>query len=590
MSLDLYQQYGIPVFPCAADKRPLTRNGFKDATTDPTIIATWQAQHPDCLWGMPTGLASGIVVLDVDVKNGAPGDASLAKLQDELGKHLFSTRTHTTQSGGFHLLFIAPDNVTIRNSASKLGPGLDIRGEGGYVVVPPSEGYAVDRDLPFEEMAVFPGVLIERLASASEGPSQRSQVDRDVKLKEGGRNEGLASIAGGLRNMGLGYESIRAILHLENKRLCKPALPDAEVDLIAHSYATYESGLKVADQFDAWDSIPEPQEWQELMLHKFKPVNEAVKGLLLEGVTLLVAKPKVGKSFLALGLAHAVATGEPALGCYETVPGDVLYFNIDDRSPRRLNNRGQKISPEFNVPRLKVYHEAPDLENGFKHYVEKWLRSADDPRLIVVDALVNIVGPKPKNLTQYQHDYNGVKYLQEVAEEYRCTVLVVHHARKTAGDTGDSYSGTTGLYGGVSGQIELKRVKSPIDDVSVGERQNNDLEGAIETLRGGTCLMDIEHRDLMESYSLSLSRDAETGMWRSEGLASTARASRESAAVWAAIKLNENGMTAREISETLGKSLAASRKICQRMHQSGQLRCETVNGVNTYFNGYAPVS
>ncbi len=120
---------GLPVFSCKPDKSPNTPHGFRDATTDRESLVGMFAQ-PDLRIGMPTGKASGLTVVDIDPKNG--GDKSVGRL------NIPNTRTAETPSGGLHFYF---KDAGIRNSASLLAPGVDIRGEGGYVIVPPSEGY-----------------------------------------------------------------------------------------------------------------------------------------------------------------------------------------------------------------------------------------------------------------------------------------------------------------------------------------------------------------------------------------------------------------------------------------------------------------
>jgi hypothetical protein len=127
---------GLPVFPCGANKQPLTGHGFKDASTDEATIRAMFAQSGAVLIGVPTGRASGWAVIDVDVKDGARGQEWLDANSDRLP----STRTHATRSGGWHLIFRMPD-AELRNSASRIAPGVDVRAEGGYVIVPPSEGY-----------------------------------------------------------------------------------------------------------------------------------------------------------------------------------------------------------------------------------------------------------------------------------------------------------------------------------------------------------------------------------------------------------------------------------------------------------------
>ena len=129
---------GIYVFPLAVnDKTPATLHGYKDATTDPRRIEDMWRHRPGGNVAIATG-ASGLVVIDVDTKHAVDGWDSLTAAMDKLGELPGPTRMASTPSGGGHLYFRAPEGVEIRNSAGKLGPGLDVRARGGYVVAPPS--------------------------------------------------------------------------------------------------------------------------------------------------------------------------------------------------------------------------------------------------------------------------------------------------------------------------------------------------------------------------------------------------------------------------------------------------------------------
>lgn len=132
-----YARRGWPVFPCSIQKKPMTRNGFKDATTDEQTIQQWWSKTPQSSIGIATGSVPGLLVLDVDFPDGPD---SLSNLE---GKHgpLPATLEQRTGSGGRHLIFKNPVGVTIKNSAGKIGPNLDIRCEGGYIIVPPSRGW-----------------------------------------------------------------------------------------------------------------------------------------------------------------------------------------------------------------------------------------------------------------------------------------------------------------------------------------------------------------------------------------------------------------------------------------------------------------
>jgi hypothetical protein len=165
-----------PVFPCGADKRPLVRHGFHDASTDPDAIRRWWTRWPAALIGMPTGAASGVVVIDLDAKDGRDGIAAFEALR--AGRELPMHPAVRTRSGGRHLYFAAVPGRTIRSSASRLAPGVDVRGEGGYVIAPPSPGYAVMRRAPLSPPpAWLLGLLDPPPPPARLGPVPSSDID-----------------------------------------------------------------------------------------------------------------------------------------------------------------------------------------------------------------------------------------------------------------------------------------------------------------------------------------------------------------------------------------------------------------------------
>lgn len=145
-----YARRGWPVFPiyepneqggcscgnseCSSPaKHPRTKHGVLDATTNEARIQSWWAQWPEANIGLAAGIASGFVVLDIDPERG--GEKSFEELQAKYGK-IPETLQCSTGGGGRHLYFLNPDKPL--GNRVDVAPGLDFRGEGGYVVAPPS--------------------------------------------------------------------------------------------------------------------------------------------------------------------------------------------------------------------------------------------------------------------------------------------------------------------------------------------------------------------------------------------------------------------------------------------------------------------
>jgi hypothetical protein len=236
-----YTTRGLRVF-ALCGKVPFTgSNGCLDASSDPATVAGW----PD---GANVGIATGagLVVLDVDYRHG--GGDSLAELERRYGR-LPVTVSVKTGGGGEHLYFATIDPV--KNSAGKLGPGLDVRGEGGYVAAPPSvhpdsgRAYAWDNDLADMEITPLPGWLGELLLE-----EQRSGRTRPVAewrklaangVTEGARNHAVAELAGHLLARGVDpFVALELVLGW-NRTRNRPPLGDGEVARTVESIARKEA-------------------------------------------------------------------------------------------------------------------------------------------------------------------------------------------------------------------------------------------------------------------------------------------------------------------------------------------------------------
>jgi hypothetical protein len=225
---------GWPVLPVRG-KVPKLHNGLLGASTDERAITNWWQLWPDCGVGVRTG--AGLVVLDVD------GDAGADALHDLERRHGELPRTVTvrTGGGGEHYYFACREPV--RNSAGRLGAGLDVRGEGGYVIAPPSRHDSGSRyewdehpdDVPVAALPTWLlGMLREDTARRKRTPT--SEWVRLIRaIPEGQRNDGLARLCGHLLARGVDEHVMHELLLAVNQSRCRPPLPDREVTHIAES-------------------------------------------------------------------------------------------------------------------------------------------------------------------------------------------------------------------------------------------------------------------------------------------------------------------------------------------------------------------
>jgi hypothetical protein len=258
-----YAARGWHILPCRPDKKPRIKGWPTAATTDPEQIKAWVRKWPTANIGIVTGERSGLLVLDVDLDKG--GFESLEALTSSLP----DTYTVRTGGGGAHFYFRYPPGSNIRSTSGEyngLGSGLDIRGEGGYVIAPPSHTtgpYTVLSDAP---LAPPPEWLLEPLrshprASASRPPRPNpphAPVTLTEPIPEGGRNHELTRIAGRLRARGCYDVDLFSSLSAVNDSQCVPPLPAPEVQKIARSVCRYPVGVP------AGEAEPDPKTLEAL--------------------------------------------------------------------------------------------------------------------------------------------------------------------------------------------------------------------------------------------------------------------------------------------------------------------------------------
>jgi hypothetical protein len=217
-------------------KHPRTQNGLKDATTDRSKILKWWNKNPDANIAIRTGIDSGLAVLDIDTKSN--GFESLETLENTFDK-LPESLTAVTGSKGNHILFAHPG--TLIKTRSNIVEGIDFRGDGGYIIAPPSlhasgnKYYWLNLETKLLDM---PEWLIELVNDKGKAPALQTIIPK------GNRNSALMSIAGKMRSEGASQKALQTFLLEENQLKCEPPLPHGEVMGIIERVSSYQQGEK----------------------------------------------------------------------------------------------------------------------------------------------------------------------------------------------------------------------------------------------------------------------------------------------------------------------------------------------------------
>jgi hypothetical protein len=177
----------------------------------------------------------------------------------------------------------------------------------------------------------------------------------------------------------------------------------------------------------------------------------------------MAGAPKLGKSWLAHGLAIAVASGGYALGKVPVVQGDVLYLALEDNA-RRLQDRLRILLNGNQAPDgFHLELEWPRLDAGGAERLDDWLSAHRDARLVLVDVYPRI-RPQSKNRDQYQTDYEGAAQLQALAITHGVAVVALYHTRKAeAVDFVETVQGTFGIAGAADTIVVVKRARGEAD-------------------------------------------------------------------------------------------------------------------------------
>ncbi len=383
------------------------------------------------------------------------GEHSVREIESEFGPFP-ETRYVETGGGGRHLYFAYGPGCG--GNRTNIRPGIDVRGEGGFVIAPPSihlSGYPytwVNREILPDPAPTW----IVELAAGN--PQKLDAIGEDDQVVEGSRNSYLHQLGAKFRREnGFSEFQLVGLLMAHNYKQCNPPLDLDEVQRIAGNCAKYDYTPPV--DLSEWAKANEPPPIPEggdlavslydLILNPPDPPEPLVNGVMSVGTGVLMAgQPNVGKSWFVMDMALAIVSGQPWLGYYETTAGGVLMIDEEgteygqyERFQMLLDGRGHLSA--VGLPLHLSIGTGLRLDNDVGITRIRRMLERYKPRLVVIDSLVRMHNGEENNSGQMAKFFETTKGLMKL---YDTTFLFTHHVRKPSLDSldpGDLIRGTT---------------------------------------------------------------------------------------------------------------------------------------------------
>lgn len=475
-----YAEQGTPVFPCSpATKRPLTQHGFKEATTDLFQIRKWWQAHPNAMIGAPTGSRSGWWVLDIDTDEtrGKQGLQSLASMGHDLSE-LMDTVVNRTASGGYHVFFKFDPSAPITNARGSLPIHIDVRGEGGYVIM---SGSTLSDGRPYAWINPPEEIELEEapqwLLDAIRGPSptadvldfntaakvaSSSVVERVLAAEPGTWHERTRDLVARMVSEGASDDTIRAIAPQFTEAGYTNAQTIAE--FMTHARTAREKwGHKSDAPTNPNMEPPKPSTDRKrlpILSRSDMRDREAPEYLVDEVITeksvMTVYGPSGSlKSFVAIDIGMAVAHGVQWHG-RDVKQGTVVYVTGEGTSQigHRLDawdiaNQTEGVDAPFHLVPLGVPISDPTWVSNLIADIED---AELQPVMIWLDTLARTFGQGDENSQKDMNAYiSGVDRLKE---HFGAVVGIVHHTGK---DSDKGLRGSSALYAAMDTVIKTDR-------------------------------------------------------------------------------------------------------------------------------------
>ena len=438
-----YASWGWHVLPVVPNgKVPATRHGVHDSTIDPDKINQWWTENPNYNIGVATGEKSGIIVFDIDPRNG--GDTSWAQFQAEHGA-VPSTAQALTAGGGEHYI----SKLTHPLRSCKVRDGIDFLADGRYFLAYPST--IEDRRYEWEASSdpfdgVAPMVIPDRwIVAMSEQKKTATATGGTGDLIQGNRNDGLTSLGGAMRSYGMTEAEILAALSVANERRCEIPLPASEIQQIARSVARYEPESDVAANAaigsDVAKALLESLKEEtgyfltrgSSFLGQPSPLPWIIKGWLPAYSTAMVfGESGIGKTFFALDMACSIASGIPWQGL-RTDEGAVVYLAGEGNFGMRQRVASWCMANNVDkLDNLLISNKPIDLDSASaaSEVLSAVYEMTKDPvKLVVIDTLNNHMSGDENSARDTRTMLNSCNV---ISSALGASTMLLHHMAHSA--------------------------------------------------------------------------------------------------------------------------------------------------------------
>lgn len=486
-----YASRGWSVIPVSKSKNPLIKwkTATRDELTNPDNIRKWWEKFPAANVAIVTGERSGglvVIDLDVDEEKGINGADSLRDWCEKNDMYpIESSATVYTGRGGHHLYFRSP--YTYHNQVGCLD-GVDIRGEGGCIVAPPSVHGTTRREYVWDtetdeimvpeidsDTAFFLGTMESAGQKQSDTTKPAAKNDFTKVTNEGGRNNQLFKYVSRLQGDGESDEDIVRYANAYNETHLVPPLDSDEVERTINSVLSHTEWKRAKNEEQ--EQKEQTNENSKKEYRKLKTAESILKKdipeptvfvgvgeelpLLVEGTCVMSAKPKLGKSWFVLGLCIAVSSGDDFLG-YKTKKSSTLYLDLETSESIQKKRVAKILNGRRCPDNFYLESETDQIGSGFVEQIESYMQQDPNIGVVVIDVF-QIIRSSAKSIkeTEYEHAYRDITPLNALAQKYHIAIILVCHDRKSV-DPDDPFSnilGSTGLQGAATQMIVMFRKK-----------------------------------------------------------------------------------------------------------------------------------